>query len=78
LPRKPNADGSETAKAVAKYAKPVWVNIHFDNSFVTFKSLEPSPEIAGSRTFVGRFPAARAILDGKSSSPLPAGYLGGY
>lgn len=65
-------------QAVARKAKPVWVNLRFDNSFVTVTEFEETPLRIQFQAYFGMFPSTQDILSGTASRAFEPGYLGGY
>lgn len=68
----------QVMQTVARKAKPVWVNLRFDNNFVTIKEFEETPLRIQFQAHFGMFPSTQDILSGKVSHAFEPGYLGGY
>jgi hypothetical protein len=63
---------------VAAGCVPVWINIKFDNSFVSFVDLERLQAHAQWQAFAATFPSAQEILEGKASHSLDPAYSWGF
>lgn len=57
---------------------PVWINVRFDNNFVTFNNFERVAPVQKWQAFSAKFPSARIILDGKASHPINPSYSWGF
>ncbi len=55
---------------IAAKCRPIWLNIRFDNSFVTFENFNRAPPVLKWQAFSTSFPSAQTILDGKASRPF--------
>jgi hypothetical protein len=63
---------------IAAGCTPIWVNVKFDNSFVTFVDLERLTPVLNWQSFTATFPSAQSILDGKASHSLDPAYGWGF
>lgn len=63
--------------SIARDAVPVWLNIHFDTSVVSFSEFRGSSDSGNWRAYISIFPSAEAILGRKTYLP-PQYSIGGY
>jgi hypothetical protein len=68
----------ERIDKIAAGSVPIWLNINFDHSFVTFVDLERLPPVLTWQAFTATFPDTSTILGGKVSHPLDPAYGWGY
>ncbi len=55
---------------IAAKCKPIWINIRFDNNFVTFDNFDQSPPVLKWQSFSTNFPSTQTILNGKGVRPF--------
>lgn len=68
----------ERIDRVAAGSTPNWVNVKFDNNFVSFVDLQRLAPVLKWQAFAATFPTAEMILDGKASHSLDPAYSWGF
>jgi len=63
---------------VAAASVPVWVNLKFDNNFVSFVDMQRLSPVSQWQAFTALFPPAQTILDGKASHSLDPAHSWGF
>lgn len=64
-----NASVDHKIEQIVSKCIPIWVNISFDNNFVTLSKFSRIPPISEWQAFSAIFPSTQDILDGKASHP---------